>query len=187
MSDARNQAPYGSWRSALAAHDVARGAALPEWLDFVGDEVWWTEPLAHDGGRSALVRRGPDGTPEEVLPGGRDVRSRFNEYGARPWLPVSGLPGDGIVFSDGADQRVHRWRPGAPPAPLSPPAGPGAVHRYGDFAVRGTELWCVRETLPGTGAEEAPDVRRELVALPLDGTAAEDPGRSGCWPRATGS
>ncbi|WP_328764409.1 MULTISPECIES: prolyl oligopeptidase family serine peptidase [unclassified Streptomyces] len=176
MSDARNQAPYGSWRSALAAHDVARGAALPEWLDFVGDEVWWTEPLAHDGGRSALVRRGPDGTPEEVLPGGRDVRSRFNEYGARPWLPVSGLPGDGIVFSDGADQRVHRWRPGAPPAPLSPPAGPGAVHRYGDFAVRGTELWCVRETLPGTGAEEAPDVRRELVALPLDGTAAEDPG-----------
>lgn len=44
MPHEREEAPYGSWRSALGARDVARGATLPEWLDFVGDEVWWTEP-----------------------------------------------------------------------------------------------------------------------------------------------
>lgn len=70
MSHEPEQAPYGSWRSELAARNVARGAALPEWLDFVGEEVWWTEPLPHDGCRNALMRRGPDGAPQEVLPPG---------------------------------------------------------------------------------------------------------------------
>ncbi|MFD9333698.1 alpha/beta hydrolase family protein [Streptomyces sp. NPDC060028] len=161
------QEPYGSWRSALGARDVARGATLPEWLDFVGGEVWWTEPLAHDGGRGALMRRGPDGSPQEVLPPGWDVRSRLNEYGARPWLPLSGHLGDGIVFTHWADQRVYRWWPGTRPEPLSPPADPEGAYRYGDFAAFAAEVWCLREVRGGL---------RELVALPLDGSAAEDPG-----------
>ncbi|MDT0427339.1 alpha/beta hydrolase family protein [Streptomyces salyersiae] len=176
MSHEPEQAPYGSWKSELAARDVARGAALPEWLDFVGEEVWWTESLPHDGGRNALVRRGPDGAPQEVLPPGWNVRSGFDEYGARPWLPLSGHPGDGIVFTHWGDQRVHRWRPGSRPEPVSPAGPPHAVHRYGDFAVVGTEVWCVRQTVPTAARRDgSAGPRRELVALPLDGSAAEHP------------
>lgn len=128
--------------------------------------------LAHDGGRNALMRRGADGAPEEVLPPGWDVRTRCNEYGARPWLPLPGDPdapdaAGGIVFTHWADQRVHRWRPGTDPVPLSPLGDPDDPYRHGDFAVFGrTEVWCLREARGGG---------RELVALPLDGSAAQDP------------
>jgi len=61
------------------------------------------------------------------------------------------------------------------PRPLTPvPDRPHGL-RYADpvQARGGVEVCCVRETITG----DAPtDVRRELVAVPLDGSAAEDPG-----------
>lgn len=121
MAHGHRTAPYGSWPSPLGAADVARGEAQLDWVGFVGDEVWWTEALPEEGGRAALMRGGPDG-PEEALPGGGwDVRTRVIEYGGRPWLALSDRAEDGVVFTHAGDQRVHLWRPGAEPVPLSPP------------------------------------------------------------------
>ncbi|MEU9579600.1 alpha/beta hydrolase family protein [Streptomyces chilikensis] len=173
MAHGRRTDPYGSWTSPIGAADVARGEALPEWVGFVGDEVWWTEPLPEEGGRAALMRGGPDG-PVEALPGRWDVRSRVIEYGGRPWAAVSADPADGVVFTHGPDQRLYRWRPGTEPVPLTPPGGRPAELRYADFTVRGDEVWSMRETVADP---EGTRVTRHLVAVPLDGTAAGDPGR----------
>jgi dipeptidyl aminopeptidase/acylaminoacyl peptidase len=173
VSHPEKRIPYGSWPSGLRAADVAEGMPVPEWPGFVGDEAWWTEFLAHDGGRSALMRRGPDGVPAQVLPPGWDVRTRLHEYGARPWRALSGIPADGIVFTHWPDQRVYRWRPDTDPEPLTSAATAQIACRYGDFAVRGGEVWCVRETIRAEGNGSA-QVRRDLVAVPLDGRAATD-------------
>ena len=81
--------PYGSWPSSLTAKQLATGgtrlgAPLP-----VGEEVWWTEGIATEGGRQAIVRTaGPVGLGEEppaetvtVLPAPFNARSRVHEYG----------------------------------------------------------------------------------------------------------
>jgi len=173
MAHGQRTAPYGSWTSPIGADDVAHGEALPEWVGFVGDEVWWTEPLPEEDGRAALMRGGPDG-PVEALPGRWDVRTRVIEYGGRPWLAVSADPADGVVFTHGPDQRLYRWLPGADAVPLTPPGSRPAELRYADFAVRGDEVWCLRETVADRAGTR---VVRHLVAVPLDGSAAAEPGR----------
>lgn len=151
------QAPYGSWPSGWQAADASRGHSVVDWVGFAGSEVWWVAADAGDG-RNHLVRPGADGRPEDVLPGDWDVRTAFMEYGGRPWVF---LGTGGAVFVHWSDQRVYRWTPEAAVRPLSPRSD---RYRYCDFAVRGDEVWCVRETTGG-------DVRRDLVALPLDGSA----------------
>ena len=166
-------APYGTWTSPVTAADAAAVAARVEWVGFVGDQVWWTEIRPREGGRCALVGRAPDGTVADVLGAGWSVRSRVIEYGGRPWLPLGADPSAGFVFTNGDDQRVHRSAPGAEPVPLSPEPELPAGIRYADFARVGEEVWCLRETLLDPAGTE---VRRALVALPLDGRAAGDPG-----------
>ncbi|MFJ7269916.1 prolyl oligopeptidase family serine peptidase [Streptomyces sp. NPDC099050] len=171
MTAARSRIPYGSWPSPVGPEDAARGDALLEWVGFLGADVCWTEALPEDDGRSALMRRSAEGIAE-VLPPGWDVRTRVIEYGGRPWLALSDRAEDGIVFTHGPDQRVYRWLPGHDPVPLSPRGDwPGQL-RYADFAVRGDEVWCLREAV---GDEQAVLAVRHLVALPLDGSAAGDP------------
>ncbi|WP_229400813.1 prolyl oligopeptidase family serine peptidase [Micromonospora okii] len=151
------RAPYGSWPSGWRAADASGGQAVVDWVGFAGHEVWWVAADPGDG-RNHLVRRGADGRPEDVLPGGWDVRTAFMEYGGRPW---AALGSGGAVFVNWSDQRVYRWTPGGAVRAVSPPSD---RHRYCDFAVRGDEVWCVRETIDG-------GVRRELVALRSDGSA----------------
>ncbi|MGW2715407.1 S9 family peptidase, partial [Streptomyces sp. NPDC001356] len=81
-------APYGSWPSPIGADLAAAHDGRPDWVAFVGDEVWWTEPRPAEGGRRALVRRRAEGGEESVLPAPWNVRSRVIEYGGRPWTGV---------------------------------------------------------------------------------------------------
>jgi dipeptidyl aminopeptidase/acylaminoacyl peptidase len=81
-----------------------------------------------------------------------------------------------VVFADFADQRLYRFEPdvpGAEPRPLTPVPEFTAGLRWADLAVvadRG-EVWCVLEEHTGGGPGE---LRRALVAVPLDGSAAGD-------------
>ncbi|MEU7427723.1 prolyl oligopeptidase family serine peptidase [Streptomyces sp. NPDC040750] len=173
MGDEVDKSAYGSWPSPIDAALAAAHDGYPEWVGHVGDEVWWTEPRPAEGGRRALVRRTAEGTEESVLPPPWNVRSRVIEYGGRPWTGVVRDGGPLVVFAHFADQRLYRFEPGGEPRPLTPLSPVGGGLRWAEPRVdlaRG-EVWCVLEEFTG----DAPgDVRRVLVAVPLDGSAAED-------------
>ena len=168
------EAPYGSWGSPVSAADVAATDSHPNWPGFVGGEVWWSERLPHEEGRTTLMRRPGDGGPAVgVLPAPWDVRSRLMEYGGRAWAGTAGPDGPLVVFVHAADQRIHRFdplTPGASPVPLTP-ASCGL--RFADPVLPAhpfaAEVWCVQEAV---GADGTPE--RALVAVPLDGSAAGD-------------
>ncbi|MFE0456195.1 LpqB family beta-propeller domain-containing protein [Streptomyces sp. NPDC058914] len=165
--------PYGSWPSPLDARLAAAHGGRPEYVGFVGDEVWWTAPRPAEGGRRTLVRRRADGTEESVLPAPWNVRSRVLEYGGQPWAGAVHEGRSLVVFVHFADQRLYRYVPGGEPRPLTPVSPVGGGLRWAEPQVlpeRG-EAWCVLEEFTGDGPT---DVRRVLAAVPLDGSAADD-------------
>ncbi|MFG3587936.1 prolyl oligopeptidase family serine peptidase [Streptomyces sp. NPDC047990] len=164
---------YGSWPSPIDAALAAAHDGHPEFAGFVGDEAWWTEPRPTEGGRRTLVRRHADGTQESVLPAPWNVRSRVIEYGGQPWAGESRPGGPFVVFVNFADQRLYAYEPGTEPRPLTPVSRIGGGLRWVEpqlHSDRG-ELWCVMEEFTGEGPT---DVRRVAVAVPLDGSAAQD-------------
>ncbi|GAA3436719.1 prolyl oligopeptidase family serine peptidase [Kutzneria kofuensis] len=162
-------ASYGTWVSPLAAQDVAAAGGSVQWVDLRDGETWWAESRPDEGGRVALMRAGrPGEQPRQVLGAPWNVRNRVHEYGGRPWAFVGGK----IVFTHWVDQRVYAVDPDdadATPGPISPEPAREHGDRYADLTASpdGTELWCVRETQL---SDASVDVRRDLVALPLDGS-----------------
>src|SRR6266516_934387 len=166
--------PCGTWPSPITAADVAghyRTVSFPITKD---GEVWWQETLPGEQGRSTVVHLGPEGKPRQLLPAPWNTRTRVHEYGGRAYLPVrAGKPGSraarqrgwAIVFADCA---------GTTPRPLTPAPGDEDTTglRYADFCLSAdrAEVWCVQER------HEAGKVTRAIVAVPLDGSAAEQPG-----------
>ncbi|MFI8297593.1 prolyl oligopeptidase family serine peptidase [Streptomyces nigra] len=166
---------YGSWPSPIDAALAAAHDGRPDFVGFVGDEAWWTEPRPEEGGRRTLVRRRADGHEESVLPPPWNVRSRVMEYGGQPWAGTNTDDGPLVVFVNFADQRLYRYEEGAEPSPLTLVSPVGGGLRWAEPLVRADlgEVWCVLEEFTG----EAPtDVRRVLAAVPLDGSAADDRG-----------
>ncbi|MFF9778106.1 LpqB family beta-propeller domain-containing protein [Streptomyces sp. NPDC013978] len=175
MGDKVQTLAYGSWPSPIDAALAAAHDGHPEFVGFVGDEAWWTEPRPTEGGRRTLVRRTADGTEESVLPAPWNVRSRVMEYGGQPWAGVSRDGGPFVVFVNHADQRLYGFEPGGEPRPLTPVSPVGGGLRWVDPLPHPErdEVWCVLEEFTGEGPT---DVRRVVAAVPLDGSAAEDRG-----------
>jgi dipeptidyl aminopeptidase/acylaminoacyl peptidase len=155
-------ASFGEWVSPLLSTDIARshvGLAFPM---VIGSTVWWQETRPSEGGRTVVVCAGPDGAARDLLPMPWNARTRVHEYGGRSYLPVP----DGLLFANFADQRLYLVTDGAI-APLTAAVG----DRFADFvlAPAGDEVWCVRERHSGGR------VSRAIVAVPLDGSAADAP------------
>ncbi|MFE3068259.1 S9 family peptidase [Streptomyces sp. NPDC059247] len=171
-------AAYGTWPSPVDAGLTAAHDGRPDHLGAVGDELWWTEPRPAEGGRRTLVRRRADGTEESVLPAPWNARSRVLEYGGLPWAAADRPDGGPlVVFCHLPDQRLYVHEPdaapGGAPRPLTPVSPVGEGLRWADPVIhrdRG-EVWCVLEEYTGPAPA---DVRRVLVAVPLDGSAADD-------------
>ena len=158
-------APYGSWRSPISARDLAAGGHPISGAAWVGDDIWWLEARPSEAGRYA-VRTYHDGEPVDILPAPWNARTRVHEYGGGAWT----------VTDDRAlgVRRVQQtsactdWMPAAArPMPLTPA---DAGFRFAELSVRGEEIIAVRETHAG-GARPA-----DIVAVPLDGSAADDAG-----------
>ncbi|PSL01163.1 dipeptidyl aminopeptidase/acylaminoacyl peptidase [Haloactinopolyspora alba] len=187
-------APYGSWPSPIGAELTAEHDGRPGWLTHAGGFLWWVRPMPAQGGRSALLRArrdearavGPAGwsEPEVVVPAPWNVRTRVHEYGGLAYLPVpasagqDGHPGQDrhdVVFAEFSDQRLYRLDPDAAgePWPLTPVPSRPSGWRYAEpvLAPDAHEVWCVREEHTGP---EPTDVRRSVVAVPLDGSGADD-------------
>jgi dipeptidyl aminopeptidase/acylaminoacyl peptidase len=189
---ATETASYGEWPSPIAGADVARkqiGLAFPT---MAGETVWWQEMRPSEGGRQTVVCQGPDGVGRDLLPAPWNARTRVHEYGGRSYLPLA----DGFVFANFSDQRLYRSRDGGQPEPLTAAPGADIGDRFADFVLApgGNEVWCVRERhrasrdgagrdgagrdgagRDGAGRDGAGRISRAIVAVPLDGSAADDP------------
>src|SRR5574341_2123981 len=108
-------ARFGAWASPLTAARVTAGSLRFDHLLPAGDEVYWIEGRASEGGRNVVVRRTPDGRLHDVTPPGFNVRSRVHEYGGAPFV----IERRSIYFSNFADQRVYRQQPDQAPQPLT--------------------------------------------------------------------
>ena len=184
-------AAYGTWASPISAADAAMGAAAVSYPSVAGGEVWWQERRPSEGGRTAVVASaGPGGEPRELLAAPWNARSRVHEYGGKSYLAVPSLSlagGFDLVFANFADQRLYAVgaaaAEGGDPVPLTPAEG---GFRYAELVLSptGDAIWCVRETTRPLPAGGAPPVgfhvgggvavRREIVAVPLDGSASDD-------------
>ena len=188
------QVPFGAWPSPITAAQVVGGRIKVAFPSVIGSTVWWQEDQPDDGGRRTVLRQNADGVTTMLLPAPWSARSRVHEYGGVSYLPVAsevavatltaaGSPDTGddppIVFANFGDQRLYlagqAVADGAgQPTPLTPnPANTSHEARYADFVLSpdGREVWCVREL------HSAGKVTHAIVAVPLDGSAATDPGR----------
>ncbi|MDS2173992.1 prolyl oligopeptidase family serine peptidase [Nesterenkonia sp. CL21] len=182
--------PYGEWPSTITAEQLAVGGNRVSAPSLVGRHLWWTEGIAAEAGRQAIVRTASpvtassDGAAETVtvLPAPYNARSRVHEYGGSSWLAFDdGGDAPLILFVNFADQRIHRFREGEDPTPLSPigetvasAGGPSLrwaqpIHVHGPD---GDEVWWICEDhTRGSGIE------RYVASVPLDGSAADDAAR----------
>ncbi|WP_375400361.1 S9 family peptidase [uncultured Amnibacterium sp.] len=158
-------APYGTWNSPLTAAAVAAASHTPTAAAYVGDQIWWSEPVPAER-RVGVFRIGADGEPEPVLPAPWNARSQVHEYGGGEWCAGD----DGVLaFVEFHSQRLYRLdQPGGTPMPLTPE---NAATHFGGLVRVGDAVLAVRETMTG---ERPTDVVRDLVLVPLDGRAADD-------------
>jgi len=153
-----NVTPFGSWKSPITAELIAVETIGLGQVVLDGDYTYWSETRATEGGRNTIMRLGPDGVIEDMLPAPFNARSRVHEYGGGAYSVAAGV----IYFSNFADQRVYRLSPGGVPAPLTPEAD--ARYADGVVDVRRSRLICVCEDHGGEGAPV-----NTLVQFDLDG------------------
>ena len=183
------QVPYGAWTSPITAAQVAGSRIKIAMPSVVGSTVWWQEDQPEDGGRRTVMRQNADGVSTMLLPAPWSARTRVHEYGGVSYLPVESEVAEAtlataqeaepaIVFANFSDQRLYLAGQAVTdgtgqPVPLTPnPANVTHEARYADFVLSPDkgEVWCVREL------HAAGKVTRAIVAVPLDGSAATDPG-----------
>ncbi|MGY1772190.1 prolyl oligopeptidase family serine peptidase [Blastococcus sp. SYSU D00813] len=161
--------PYGGWPTPVTSALVVRAAARLGEVVVDGSSpdaaVWWSESRPQEAGRSAPVRRSPDGTVADVLPPPWNARTRVHEYGGGAWTVADGV----LWFTEFTDQRLYRLAPGddAPVAVTPEPELASGV-RFADLRVVPGGLLAVRETHTASGA--AADVVNEVVRVAGDGT-----------------
>ena len=177
--------PYGSWRSPLTAARVTAGALRLDQIQLDGDDVYWLEGRASEGGRNVIVkwtafadglRRGKSASantlrrdkPVDVTPAGFNVRTRVHEYGGAAYTVHKGA----VYFSNYEDQRVYRQAAGEAPVAMTDP-GP----MWADFRVDATRhrLIGVREHPPspkGSGEAGPPSPKGSGEAGPVNTIAA---------------
>src|SRR5687767_1294267 len=133
-----NVAGYGTWKSQLTAARVTAGSLRFDHLVVDGDDLYWVEGRASEGGRYVVVRRTPDGVISDVTPPDFNVRTRVHEYGGASYTVDRSI----VYFSNFTDQKLYRQSPGAAPEPLTPG---GCFYTDATFDRTHNRLVCVQE------------------------------------------
>jgi dipeptidyl aminopeptidase/acylaminoacyl peptidase len=156
-------APFGTWRSPIAAADLARSAISLNYVQVGSGVPYWVESRPTESGRYVIVTLGADGRIVERTPAGFNARTRVHEYGGRPYALGRGE----IYFTNFADQRLYVQRANTSPVALTPEG-----YRYADFELvpSARRLLAVREDHTGPGEPE-----NAIVAVDLE---PSDAGRS---------
>jgi dipeptidyl aminopeptidase/acylaminoacyl peptidase len=153
--------PYGSWKSPITAELVAGGEIGLEQVRIDGDDIYWIERRAQEGGRKVIVRRSPDGRIIDVTPLPFNARTRVHEYGGGDYAVLNGR----LIFSNFTDQRLYLQESGSAPKPITPQS----LLRYADGQIdrRRNLFYCVREDHSGPG-----EAINTLVRVDLNGCDA---------------
>lgn len=135
----KQAATCGSWASPLSAEDVTGSTVGLGGVSVDGDTLYWLESRPTEKGRTAIVRRGPDGATEDVTPEPVNVASRVHEYGGRAYAVDKGR----IVYSEKSDGSVWLVDGDKPARKVAGVEG----CRYADFQFLpdSDEVVCVRE------------------------------------------
>jgi dipeptidyl aminopeptidase/acylaminoacyl peptidase len=149
-------APYGTWASPLSAARATAGALRLGQVTIDGEDVYWLEGRASEGGRNVLVRLSPGKAPVDVLPRDFNVRTRVHEYGGAAYTVRQGI----VYASNFANQRLYVVAPGAAPTPLTPD---GYYYAQCQVDVRRHRLLAVRED--HTGGDAQPPAAIVAIAL----------------------
>jgi dipeptidyl aminopeptidase/acylaminoacyl peptidase len=162
-------APYGSWVSPISATDVASATVGLSAVRADGPDLYWLERRPAEEGRVALVRRAADGTTHDITPPAFNVRTRVHEYGGGAFAVASGI----VVASSFADGRLYRLEGDREPLALTL-ALPDHACRFADmeFDPARNRVVCILEH----HAMGAPEATNSVVAVPLDGSAADGAG-----------
>ncbi len=138
-------APYGSWKSPIAADRVAAKSIQLAEVAADGADVYWIELRPAEGGRQVIVQRKPDGTTFDRTPKGFNARTRVHEYGGGAYVVADGV----LWFSNFDDQRLYRQAGDAAPVAITPTA----AYRFADavFDPARNHLIAVREDHTGAG------------------------------------
>jgi dipeptidyl aminopeptidase/acylaminoacyl peptidase len=149
--------PFGSWRSPIAAQDLARSSISLTYVRAFEGAPYWLESRPAEGGRYVVVTSNGDGGITVLTPALFNARTRVHEYGGVPFV----LGRDALYFSNFVDQRLYVQRPDAEPVALTPEG-----YRYADCELdaAGTQLFCVREDHTAGG-----EPKNAIVVLSTDG------------------
>lgn len=155
----------GEWPSPLAAAALAQAGISYQWVQGVGDDLWWGELRPTEGGRVTVVsRKHGDLLAQPKADGSKwNARHQVHEYGGLSWLGFEYNGRVHLLFSEKSDQRLYLTDIGGEPRAITPPSPEGESHRYADLLIVGDEIWCIREKNRGVKAE------RDLVAISFEG------------------
>ena len=159
MPESRKEiVPYGSWPSPLSAARVTAGGLRLDQIQLDGNDVYWLEGRASEGGRNVIVRRAPSGEITDVTPAGFNVRSRVHEYGGGAYTVHRRT----IFFVNFADQRVYQHDPGGEPQAITAAYAKASASQaaYADFRMDAS-----RSRLIGVREK---DGENTIVAIPGD-------------------
>jgi len=153
------KAPYGAWKSPISSGLISFGTDLLVELAVYGDDLYWIESHAREGGRMVLAHRQKDGQTSEVLPSNFNVRTTVHEYGGNCFT----VGDHSVYFANFADQRLYRFEPNTEPRPITPQGN----LRYADLTIdrKRSRIICVLEDHSVVGREPA----NSLVTVPLQG------------------
>src|SRR5688572_23789333 len=153
---------YGAWPSPLTAARVTAGTLRLDQIQLDGDDVYWLEGRASEGGRNVIVKaiEGPQKAQTiDITPPGFNVRTRVHEYGGAAYTVHNGA----VYFSNFADQRVYRQEPGQAPVAMTEPGSMWADCRVDAARHR---LIGVREHPPSPNGFGAAGSVNSIAAIP---------------------
>jgi dipeptidyl aminopeptidase/acylaminoacyl peptidase len=155
---AKTTAPFGTWKSPIAAEFVAGQSLRFGAVQAVGASLFWSEVRPMDRGRAVIVERAADGTTRDLIGAPYSARSRVHEYGGGEFL--AGV--ESVWFVNDADQDIYMVTGDADPQRVTQ----APDMRFADFALDSPRrrLLAVAET---AGAEPHGLPQNLLVSIDL--------------------
>lgn len=132
---------YGTWDSPITADWIVSSGVKFSQLKVDEGILYWAEQRPTEGGRTAIVRRLPDGREQDCIAAPYGATSRVHEYGGGAYT----VHGGRLFFVNAADQRLYMvtFTEDQPEEPTA--ITPESNCRYADLIVVDDTLICVME------------------------------------------